>query len=63
LNGLRVNILKGVTVELPEQIADQIEKSYYATEKALEGNHERLSGGFGATRTDLMSEGERQNLE
>lgn len=35
LDGLRINIRKGVSVELPEQVAEMIEKSYYDTERAI----------------------------
>lgn len=34
MNGLRINIRKGVSVELPEQVAALLEDSYYQTEKA-----------------------------
>jgi hypothetical protein len=51
LNGLRINILKGVMVELPEQVAEIIEDSYYRTERALEGQ----SVHTGPARMDLKS--------
>lgn len=35
LNGLRINILKGVNVEFPQQVSDIIDQSFYATEKAV----------------------------
>lgn len=35
MNGLRINILKGVFVELPVQVAEHLQESYYATEDAV----------------------------
>lgn len=58
LNGLRINILKGVSVDLPEQVAQVIEDSYYATEKALEGQ----SAHTGAARMDMKNDTDLQKL-
>ena len=35
LDSVRINILKGVSVNLPEQVADVIEDAFYKTDQAL----------------------------
>lgn len=36
LNGLRINILTGEAVDLPEQVSDIIDDAYYTTKRAVE---------------------------
>jgi len=42
LNGYRLNIKKGVYVDVPEQVADVIEEATMATAKAFEDAKEKL---------------------
>lgn len=35
LDSVRINILKGIAVDLPEQVSNEIEKSQYQTEQAM----------------------------
>ena len=44
LNGYRMNILKGLYVDVPKQVADVIMESRKQTVKALEGPMRRLAG-------------------
>lgn len=63
-NGLHIFVLKGVPVELPEQISAVLEKSYFDTEKAINETKimNPLSGVFSNARLDMKSEAERQAL-
>lgn len=59
LDSLRVNIRKGVSVEIPEQIADLIETAYYKTEQALAPKITNpFSGKESEARMDLKSDAE-----
>lgn len=64
LNGLRINILKGVSVNLPQQVADVIDKSYYDTEKAI--NESKIvnpfTGKASNARVDMQSETDKEAL-
>lgn len=63
LNGVRINILKGIAVELPQQVADLIEDSYYATEKAMSPQQRNpFSGKINEARMDLKSDAEVAQL-
>ena len=44
LNGYRMNILKGIYVDVPQQVADIVIESQRQTVKALEGPIRRLAG-------------------
>lgn len=44
LNGYRMNILKGIYVDVPKQVADIVIESQKQTVKALEGPTRRLAG-------------------
>ena len=62
-NGLRINVRKGVVVELPEQIDGIIQDSYYATEKAerpIQNNP--FTGKPNEARMDLKSDSEINQL-
>lgn len=64
LNGLRVNILKGVSVEIPSQIADIIDDSYYQTEKAINDTKVKnpFTGKESNARVDMKSEEDQVSL-
>lgn len=62
-DSVRINILKGVAVDLPEQISDIIEQSYYATEKAMSPKQKNpFSGQENEARMDLKSDAEVAQL-
>lgn len=63
LNSVRINILKGVSVELPEQLAQIIEDSYYQSEKALAPKVTNpFSGKVSEARMDLKTDAEVAQL-
>ena len=63
LNSLRINIRKGVSVDLPEEVSNIIEESYYATEKALAPKITNpFSGKVSEARVDLKSDAEAAQL-
>ena len=64
LNGLRINILKGVSVELPQQVVDVIEESYYKTQKALDDFQvtNPFTGRKTNARIDLQSDADQRAL-
>lgn len=59
LNSLRINIRKGVSVDLPEQLAELIEDSYYASEKAISPIQTNpFTGRQNQARLDMKSDAE-----
>lgn len=63
LDSLRINIRKGVSVDLPEQIADIIEDSYYQTEAAMAPKIKNpFSGASTEARLDMKSDTEMQGF-
>jgi hypothetical protein len=63
LDSVRINILKGVSVSLPVQIADTIEDAYYKTEKALAPQiRNPFSGQMVEARMDKKSDTEVAQL-
>lgn len=63
MNGVRINILKGVSVNLPEDVANLIEKSYYDTDKAMSPKIKNVfSGKESEARLDLKSDAEMAQL-
>lgn len=63
LDSVRINIRKGVSVDLPEQIADMIEDSYYQTDRAMAPKIVNpFSGKVSEARMDLKSDAEVAQL-
>lgn len=63
LNSLRINIRKGVAVDLPEQLAQLIEDSYYQSEKALAPKVANpFTGKLSEARMDLKTDAEVAQL-
>lgn len=64
VNDLRINIRKGVTVELPTDIVEIIEKAFYDTEKAIDGakTTNPFTGRESNARIDMKSESEKLGL-
>ena len=63
INSVRINIRKGIAVELPEQVADMIEDSYYKSERALEPTVTNpFSGKQSPGRVDMKSDAELAGL-
>lgn len=61
MNGLRINIRKGISVDLPEQVAKLIEDSYFQTEQATDAATvtNLMSGRTSNARIDLKSDAEQ----
>ena len=63
LDSVRINIRKGVSVELPEQVVNIIEDSYFQTEKAISPKIKNpFSGREVAARMDEKSDAEVAQL-
>lgn len=45
MNGLRINIKKGVFVDIPRQVAEHLEECYYQTNKAVNESEFRTATG------------------
>lgn len=65
VNDLRINILKGETVNLPEDVSKIIEDAFYQTDKAL--NETKIAPAFGGgvprpLRVDMQSDSDKAAL-
>lgn len=64
VNDLRINIRKGVNVELPTDVVDMIEKAFYDTDQAIDNAKTRnpFTGKESNARIDMKTAAEQQQL-
>ena len=64
VNGLRINILKGIQVSLPEEVAQIIDDAFYRTDQAI--NNTKIPNPFTGQEkpaaVEQQSEFDKQNL-